>query len=543
MADPPLDTAPSHEEVAYYRRQLDELAGDNIRLDFSISGLRHEIQQKRRGFHLLTDLLAAIGTRQEISDIFELTIGAINATLGMDRTVVLRPASEVGCYRPSQWLGFHDGADADLPSVAIHFPAEFARAPGFLLVNRATAKTALIESLQEAFDLPYFACVAVMLEDGPLALLLSGRLREARPFFPPLDQGDIDTFQAIAGLISSLLQNRRLAAVEEASRQIQEATQRKSRFLASMSHELRTPMNAIVGFTRLVLRQGGDDLPERQRGNLAKVVQSANHLLSLINDLLDLSKVEAGRMEVDTETFSLEALIGDCCAEVTPLVGPSVGLRHAVTSDIGDVHTDRRRLHQIIINLLSNAFKFTTKGEVVVNAWAEPLPDQQDGIAIAVTDTGAGIPGDALDSIFEEFQQVKGSDTAHRGTGLGLPITKGFARLLRGSIAVDSQLGTGSTFTVRIPKVFGEPEAAPAPVTTEEIADAAPEAMPDAGQTDNLTSLHHCALRGQIVAVRDHIDRVEQADPDLAALAAQLRECADCFDMERICQLLEPHVS
>ena len=237
--------------------------------------------------------------------------------------------------------------------------------------------------------------------------------------------------------------------LETANRRIQEQTERKSRFLASMSHELRTPMNAIVGFTRLVLRRAGGVLPERQKENLVKVAQSADRLLDLINDILDLSKIEAGRMDVNVEPFEVKTLIAGCCAEVEPLVKPDVTLGHDLSDDIGEANTDQARVRQIVINLLSNAVKFTEQGEVVVRANRE-----DESVVIVVSDTGSGIPADALDTIFEEFQQVKGSDPQHKGTGLGLPITKGFAERLGGSIGVQSEVGQGSTFTVRIPLVY-----------------------------------------------------------------------------------------
>ncbi len=234
-------------------------------------------------------------------------------------------------------------------------------------------------------------------------------------------------------------------------RQIQVQTERKSAFLASMSHELRTPMNAIIGFTRMVLRRKSENLTERQKDNLTKVTHSADHLLNLINDILDLSKIEAGRMEVQVEPFDVKKLIAACCAAVDPLVKPGVALKHEVADNLGKATTDQGRLRQIVINLLSNALKFTDSGEVALRT-----SKANEHLMIAVSDTGTGIPADALEAIFEEFQQVKGSDPQHKGTGLGLPITKGFAELLGGTISVQSEVGKGSTFTVRVPVVYKE---------------------------------------------------------------------------------------
>jgi signal transduction histidine kinase len=239
-------------------------------------------------------------------------------------------------------------------------------------------------------------------------------------------------------------------ALAEANEQIQAATQMKSRFLASMSHELRTPMNAIIGFTRLVLRRG-QELTDRSRENLDRVKQSADHLLGLINDVLDLSKIEAGRMDVQVSTFALRPLIDSCCTVVNPLITSGVTLRVVVDENIRVVETDEGRLRQIVINLLSNAAKFTDKGEVAIEVLA-----RNHHFEIKVSDTGIGIPEADLDTIFEEFHQVEGTDQERQGTGLGLPITKRLAELLGGTIAVTSTVGEGSTFTVQVPRVYSE---------------------------------------------------------------------------------------
>ncbi len=240
--------------------------------------------------------------------------------------------------------------------------------------------------------------------------------------------------------------------VAQRTQELQEATRRKSAFLASMSHELRTPMNAIKGFTSLVLRRE-PSLTDRGKQNLEKVGQASDHLLAMINDLLDLSKIEAGKMDVNVERFDVKALVASCCDTVSPLVLTKDGLelRQEISADASQAHTDQVRLRQMVINLLSNAIKFTDAGSVTVRA------RQADGqLMLAVTDTGRGIPAEDLPAIFDEYRQVRGhSESAvQRGTGLGLSITKRFAELLGGTISAESQVGKGSTFTVRIPVIF-----------------------------------------------------------------------------------------
>lgn len=247
---------------------------------------------------------------------------------------------------------------------------------------------------------------------------------------------------------------KRNQELEVANQQVQEASRRKSQFLAGMSHELRTPMNAILGFTRLVLRRAGDLLPERQRDNLIKVRESANNLLSLINQLLDLSRLEAGRMEVHPGPFDAKQFILTCCELVSPLVKPGVQIRREISEEVGEVSTDEEGLRHIVLNLLSNAIKFTEAGEVGVQVKMDGQANSDTALVIVISDTGVGIPVDALDSIFEEFQQVEGGVRKHEGTGLGLPIAKRWAELLGGSIRIESELGTGSRFTVAVPAVY-----------------------------------------------------------------------------------------
>lgn len=244
------------------------------------------------------------------------------------------------------------------------------------------------------------------------------------------------------------------SALAIANGKIQEADRLKSQFLANMSHELRTPMNAIQGFTRLVLRRAGAVLADREKDNLSKVQDSAKHLLELINEILDLSKIEAGRLDVNPSHFTVRRLVSSACATVNPLVKSGVTLQHEVAGNIDEAHTDETLLQRILINLLSNAVKFTEHGSVNVHVTL----DRDDILCVAVTDTGIGIPPEALDHVFEEFRQVDGTTSRkYGGTGLGLSITKKLSNLLGGDIFLESEVNRGSTFTVKIPLVLEDP--------------------------------------------------------------------------------------
>ena len=246
---------------------------------------------------------------------------------------------------------------------------------------------------------------------------------------------------------------------------IREADRLKSEFLANMSHELRTPMNAIIGFTRLVRRKSVDLLPARQLENLKKVEISANQLLALINDILDLSKIEAGKMSVNIMPFEFMTLVDTCFSTVEPMIKEGkVQLIKEVPEDLPEMLSDQDKLKQIIINLLSNALKFTENGEVKLSAAVEDA-----SLKIAVSDTGLGIPADALEYIFDEFRQVDGSSTReHGGTGLGLSITKKLTHILGGTIEASSVEGKSSTLTVILPLVRKDEESLPEVTELEE---------------------------------------------------------------------------
>jgi signal transduction histidine kinase len=233
-----------------------------------------------------------------------------------------------------------------------------------------------------------------------------------------------------------------------ANQKLDEASRHKSQFLANVSHELRTPLNAIIGFTRVVLRKTEGQIPDLQSENLQKVLISAEHLLQLINGLLDLSKIEAGRMEVLAEFFRLDEVIEKAASTVEPMLKDgSVRLVREIALDLPPINTDREKFEQILLNLLSNAAKFTERGEIKISAW------QENGfLKVAVSDTGIGMEREALQHIFEEFRRVDVAGTRKfSGTGLGLAIVKKLVTLLGGEISVKSELGKGSTFTVTLP--------------------------------------------------------------------------------------------
>ena len=195
--------------------------------------------------------------------------------------------------------------------------------------------------------------------------------------------------------------------IQDKNEQLEAANRHKSQFLANVSHELRTPLNSIIGFTRIVLRRIGAQIPDLQKENLQKVLVSSEHLLNLINELLDLAKIESGRMEVYAETFQLNDVVRMATSTVEPMLKDGrVRLVTEIAPDIPPLKTDRDKLKQAVLNLLSNAAKFTEKGEIKVAAWQE-----NGNVKLTVSDTGIGMKKEALDYIFEEFRQADMSST------------------------------------------------------------------------------------------------------------------------------------
>ena len=236
------------------------------------------------------------------------------------------------------------------------------------------------------------------------------------------------------------------------------ATQAKSHFLANMSHELRTPLNAIVGFTRLVMRRTRPLIPDKQYENLGKILVSAEHLLNLINQLLDLSKIEAGKVELYLEDYDTAALLRETALAVQPLAtrnGNRLEVRCA--EDLGAMHADKTRVRQVVLNLLSNACKFTEGGAVTLSAERSQI-DGADWLHLTVTDSGIGMTPDQSKSVFEAFTQAESTQAnKYGGTGLGLTISRRLCHLMGGEIGLTSQPGVGTTFTVRLPLVVAGP--------------------------------------------------------------------------------------
>jgi signal transduction histidine kinase len=287
--------------------------------------------------------------------------------------------------------------------------------------------------------------VPLLRGDDVLGVIVLVRI-EVRPFA----DREIELVESFARQAAIAIENVRLfREIQEKSAQLEVANRHKSEFLANMSHELRTPLNAIIGFSDVLLQKMFGELNEQQADYLSDIRSSGSHLLTLINDILDLSKIEAGRMELELAPFSLVAALNNAVILVRErALGHGIKLELEVAPELDTIVADERKLKQVVVNLLANAVKFTPDGGTVRLRAAR----ENGEVRLAIQDTGIGIAPEDQERIFEEFQQASHqSEKSREGTGLGLSLSRRMVELHGGTISVESAPGRGSTFTVALP--------------------------------------------------------------------------------------------
>jgi len=311
-----------------------------------------------------------------------------------------------------------------------------------------------------------------------IPLILRGQVIGAMDFYET-DQSrrwssdDIALVESVADQVALAVENARAyAELQKTAEKLKELDRLKSQFLANMSHELRTPLNSIIGFSRVILKGVDGPLTDLQRTDLQAVYDSGQHLLSLINNILDISKIQAGRMEISIEDVDLHDIIKSVMSTAIALVKDKpIELQQSIAPDLPILRGDARRISQVLLNLVGNATNFTESGFIRVEAKATPTE-----VIISVADSGVGIHPDQQQRIFEPFTQIDGSSTRRAGgTGLGLSISKSFVEMHGGHIWVESTLGEGSTFYVTLP-VQAPPQA------LEEASQEQPEPEPEPDQ-------------------------------------------------------------
>jgi signal transduction histidine kinase len=261
----------------------------------------------------------------------------------------------------------------------------------------------------------------------------------------------VELLRTFAAHSALAIENARLFRdVADKGKQLEIASQLKSQFLANMSHEFRTPLNAILGYTHMLLHGVTGAVSDAQRKSLTRIDSNSRHLLALINDILDITRIEAGRMPLNVTTFHIPQLVEEVMSELEPIIRRSnLTVCASMPRALPAFKSDRQKVKQIVLNLLSNALKFTPAGTVTIRA---SYDSRQKMVAIAVEDSGVGIAREDQAKVFEDFRQLDSSPArGYGGTGLGLSICRRLSQMLGGTIELQSESGKGSTFTLQLP--------------------------------------------------------------------------------------------
>jgi GAF domain-containing protein len=443
----------SAQQIALLETFADQavIAIENVRLFAELQQINRELHEALNHQTATSDILRVISAaRNDVQPVFEaITANAVRLCRGDFGTVFIYDGAAV---RPAAVYNASDRGVDQLRRVFGGAPTlETVTGRALLtreVVHRPDAQHALDVpgTVAMARAWPYGAIVSVPLVRQRQAI---GTINVAKANTSPFSEKEIALLQTFADQAVIAIENVRLFnELGAANRELKAASQHKSEFLANMSHELRTPLNAVIGFSEVMIDRMFGELNEKQDEYLKDIHSSGQHLLSLINDILDLSKIEAGRMELELTDFDLPAAIDNALTLVRERAGRrGIALDQAMDEGLGQIRGDERKIKQVLLNLLSNAIKFTPDGgRISVRATAV------DGaIEVSVTDTGVGIAPEDQEAIFEEFRQVGTAAKKVEGTGLGLALSRKFVELHGGRIWVNSQVGAGSTFTFAIP--------------------------------------------------------------------------------------------
>jgi signal transduction histidine kinase len=432
-----------------------KVAIENARLFREVESQRVQLEHLSRNLEQLYRLSTAVQEPLSLREQLTRVLEAAREVVTIDRFYIWAVTADGEMLRGLAGAGLSDADRADFAAIDIPLASAGAMYKAYregvpLVVNEDYPLTPDLRlrppySHLRAIRTKRFLVVPMIARGRTVGLLTADNKHSEQPILART----VDLLQIFASHAAVAIDNARLfQEIEEKGRQLEAASKHKSQFLANMSHELRTPLNAILGYTELVLDRIYGDVPERMGEVMERIDKSGRHLLGLINDVLDLSKIEAGALTLSVGEYSMNEVVQAAVTAVEALADEKkLGLKVTVASGLPVGSGDERRLTQVLLNLLGNAIKFTETGEVRVEA------THSDGaFLVAVTDTGPGINAVDQRRIFEEFQQGDASSTRKKGgTGLGLAIAKRIVEMHGGSLGVESVVGVGSRFWFTVP--------------------------------------------------------------------------------------------
>jgi signal transduction histidine kinase len=425
------------------------IAIENMRLFDEVQARTRELTQSVKELRALGEVTQAVGSTLDLQTVLDTVVAKATQLSGTEAGViyVFDEASRQFQLRATY------GMTTDMIAVIKEHHADFSEAVRVATQRREPDQVADLHPSSRANELVmrlgYRARLVVPLL-APAQVVGALVVRRKQP--GEFAKNTIALLKTFAAQSVLAIQNARLfAEIEDKSRQLEQASQHKSQFLSSMSHELRTPLNAIIGLTEMMATNAGRFGTEKAQEPLKRVKNAGTHLLGLINQVLDLSKIEAGKLELSPQTVQLAPLIDEVVGTARQLAEQNQNrLVVEAPDDLGSLTVDPMRLRQILLNLLSNACKFTKQGDVTLRA--RRVADGRNFLELAVADTGIGMTAEQLGKLFQEFSQAEASTAKkYGGTGLGLAITRKLARMMGGDVTVESEPGKGSVFTVRLP--------------------------------------------------------------------------------------------
>jgi signal transduction histidine kinase len=427
------------------------IAIENVRLFKELEARTAQLTRSVEELKALGEISRAVSSTLEVETVLNMIVSRASQLAGADRCSIYE---------------YNEGAEQFDLRATDHYDAEYVEALRAAPLRKGEGLVGRAAEMREPVQIPDITLPGAyqgslrdtLIRFGYRALLsvpllrenqIIGRLsfnRKAPGEYPP---EVIDVLKTFATQSALAIQNARLfREIADKSAQLEAASRHKSEFLANMSHELRTPLNAIIGFSEVLSERMFGDINDKQAEYLQDILESGRHLLSLINDILDLSKVEAGRMELEAADFDLPSAIDNALILVKERASRrGIALGSTTDEGLGMVHGDERKVKQVLLNLLSNALKFTPEGGRI-----DIRAGLRDHVAeVSVSDTGIGIAPADQDAVFEAFRQVGAAEKKAEGTGLGLALSRKFIELHGGKIWVTSQVGIGSTFTFTLP--------------------------------------------------------------------------------------------